>query len=220
MTNTSVFTRNNVKSSLSTRNHTDSITGVEMSKAEYKSLLFRISKRLDEINALEHILYICEEKLEHQTSQDIHNTLSLLRKLEESGSLGVDCLQVVKDLLRAVKEWGLREEIVKFESTRREYKELIGRVISELEELNDLERIMSTVGRVRRIPEERKNDVHDVRSLVQVLEEMNFLGIDCLEILREILTELNNDELLTELTEFQKRRIEDETQERRRGNLT
>ena len=92
-----------------------------MSKAEYKSLLFRISKRLDEINALEHILFICEEKLGHQTGQDIHNTLSLLRKLEESGSLGVDYLHVVvKDLLRAVKEWGLREEIdkFKFESTR------------------------------------------------------------------------------------------------------
>ena len=189
-----------------------------MSKAEYKSLLFRISKRLDEINALEHILFICEEKLGHQTGQDIHNTLSLLRKLEECGSLGVDYLHVVKDLLRAVKEWGLREEIDKFESTRREYKELVARVVSVLEELNDLERLMSIVARVRRIPEERKNHIHDVRSLVQVLEEMNFLGIDCLEILREILTELNEDELLTELAEFQQRRIEDETRERLKGN--
>ena len=190
-----------------------------MSKAEYKSLLFRISKRLDEINALEHILFICEEKLGHQTGQDIHNTLSLLRKLEESGSLGVDYLQLVKDILKAVEEWDLHEKVVKFERTRREYKELVARVVSVLEELNDLERLMSIVARVRRIPEERRNDVHDVRSLVQVLEENNFLGIDCLEILREILTELNDYELLSELTEFQKRRIEDETQERRKGNL-
>ncbi|XP_044172787.1 uncharacterized protein LOC122957005 [Acropora millepora] len=188
-----------------------------MSKAEYKSLLFRISKRLDEINALEHILFICEEKLGHQTGQDIHNTLSLLRKLEETGSLGVDNLLVVKDLLRAVKEWGLREEINKFESTRRQYKEFVARVVSVLEELNDLERLMSIVARVRRIPEERRNDVQDVRSLVQVLEEMNFLGIDCLEILREILTELNDDELLSELIEFQKRRIEEETYEMRKA---
>ncbi|XP_067039718.1 uncharacterized protein [Acropora muricata] len=188
-----------------------------MSKAEYKSLLFRISKRLDEINALEHILFICEEKLGHQTGQDIHNTLSLLRKLEESGSLGVDYLQLVKDILKAVEEWDLHEKVVKFERTRREYKELVARVVSVLEELNDLERLMSIVARVRRIPEERRNDVHDVRSLVQVLEEKNFLGIDCLEILREILTELNDYELLSELTEFQKRRIEDETQERRKA---
>ena len=188
-------------------------------ETEYNSLLFRISKRLDDINVLEHILFICRGKLEHQADQDIHNTLSLLRKLEDSNFLGVDYLQLVKDILKAVEQWDLHEKVVKFERTRREYKELLERVINALEELNDLERLMSIVARVRRIPEERRNDVYDVRSLVQVLEEKNFLGIDCLEILREILTELNDDELLSELTEFQKRRIEDETQERRKGNL-
>ena len=217
MTNTFIFTPNYVKSGLSTRNHTDSITAVEMSKAEYKSLLYRISKRLDEINALEHILFIYEERLEHQTGQDIHNTLSLLRKLEEKSFLGVDYLQELKDILRAVEEWNLHEKVVKFQGTRREYKELLRRVIRVLEELNDFERLMDSVCRVRRIPEERKNDVHDVRSLIQVLEDINFLGIDCL---REIFIELNNDELLTELAEFQKRRIEDETHERRKGNST
>ena len=191
-----------------------------MSKAEYNSLLFRVSKRLDDINALGHILVICREKLEHQADQDIDNTYSLLRKLEESSFLGVDHLQEVKDILKAVEEWDLHDKVVKFESTRREYKELLRRVIRVLEELNDLERLISTVCRVRRIPEERKNDVHDVQSLIQVLEDINFLGIDCLEILKEIFTELNNDELLKELEEFQKGRIEDETRERRKGNCT
>ena len=188
-----------------------------MSETEYNSLLFRISKRLDDINDLEHILFMCRGKLEHQADQDIHNTLSLLRKLEDSNFLGVDYLQLVKDILKAVEEWDLHEKVVKFERTRREYKELLEKVINVLEGLNDLERLMSTV---RRMPEDRKNDVHDVRSLIQVLEDINFLGIDCLEILREIFTELNNDELLTELTEFQKRRSEDETRERRKGNLS
>ncbi|XP_067038392.1 uncharacterized protein [Acropora muricata] len=188
-----------------------------MSKAEYKSLLFRISKRLDEINALEHILFICEEKLDRQADQDIHDTLSLLRKLEDSGFLGFDEMQEVKDILKALEEWDLYEKVVKFESRRREYKELIGRVIDVLEELNDLERVMSTVARVRRIPEERKNDIQDVRSLVQVLEDMNCLGIDRFGVLKEIFTELNNDELLTELAQFQERRIEDETRERRKA---
>ena len=189
-----------------------------MSKAEYKSLLFRISKRLDEINALEHILFICEEKLDRQADQDIHDTLSLLRKLEDSGFLGLDEMQEVKDILKAAEEWDLYEKVLKFESRRSEYKELLERVIDVLEELNDLERLMSTVGRVKRIPEERKNDIQDVRSLVQVLEDMNCLGIDRFGVLKEIFTELNNDELLTELAEFQKRRMEDETRERRKGN--
>ena len=191
-----------------------------MSETEYNSLLFRISKRLDDINDLEHILFICRGKLEHQADQDIHNTLSLLRKLEDSNFLGVDYLQLVKDILKAVEEWDLHEKVVRFERTRREYRELLERVINVLEGLNDLERLMSTVCRVRRMPEERKNDVHDVRSLIQVLEDINFLGIDCLEILREIFTELKNDELLTELAEFQKHRSEYETRERRKGNLS
>ena len=186
-----------------------------MSKVEYNSLLLRISERLDDINALNRILFICREKL---AGEDIHDSLSLLIKLEQKGFLGVDELQEVKDILKAVKEWGLREEIIMFESTRGEYKELLERVIGVLEDLNDLERLMSTVCRVRRIPEERKNDIHDVRSLFQVLEGMNFLGIDRLGILREIFTELKNHELLKELAEFQKRRIEHETHERRKGN--
>ena len=186
-----------------------------MSKVEYNSLLLRISERLDDINALNRILFICREKL---AGEDIHDSLSMLIKLEQKGFLGVDELQEVKDILKAVEEWGLREEIIRFESMRGEYKELIERVIAALEDLNDLERLMSTVCRVKRIPEERKNDIHDLRSLFQVLEDMNFLGIDRLGILREILTELKNHELLTELTEFQKCRVEYETHERRKGN--
>ena len=188
-----------------------------MSKAEYNDLLLRISERLDDINALHRALFICREKL---AGEDIHDSISLLIKLEQKGFLGVDDLQELKDILKAVEEWDLLEKVVKIESMRRGYKEFLGVVIGELEQLNDLERLMSTVGRVKRIPEERKNDVHDVRSLVQVLEEMNFLGIDRLDLLREILSEQKKDELLTKLAEFQKRRVEYETHERRKGNST
>ncbi|XP_074612538.1 uncharacterized protein LOC141866889 isoform X2 [Acropora palmata] len=185
-----------------------------MSKAEYNDLLLRISERLDDINALHRALFICREKL---AGEDIHDSISLLIKLEQKGFLGVDDLQELKDILKAVEEWDLLEKVVKIESMRRGYKEFLGVVIGELEQLNDLERLMSTVGRVKRIPEERKNDVHDVRSLVQVLEEMNFLGIDRLDLLREILSEQKKDELLTKLAEFQKRRVEYETHERRKA---
>ena len=191
-----------------------------MSEVEYNSLLYRISKRLDEINVLEHILFMCRGKLANRADDTIRDTLSLFTKLEESSFLGVDSLQVLKDIVKAVNQWDLQEEIVKFESIRGEYKKFVERVIGVLEELNDLERLMSAVWRRRRrIPEERKNDVHDVRSLVQVLEGMNFLGIDCLDLFREIFIELNNDELLTELEEFQNRRTEHEAHERRKGSL-
>ena len=138
--------------------------------------------------------------------------------MEDSGFLGVDEMQEVKDILKLVEEWDLYEKVVKFESTRREYKEFLEMVINVLEERNDLERLMSTVGRIRRIPDERKKHIQDVRSLVQVLEDMNCLGIDRFGLLKEIFTELNDDELLTELAQFQERRIEEETREMRKGN--
>ena len=218
VTNAFVLAGNHVEYTLWTGNNIDNITAVEMSKSEYNSLLFRISRRLDDINDLEHVLFICREKLEPQADQDIHSTLSLLRKLEDGGFLGVDEMQEVKDILKAVEEWDLYEKVVKFESTRREYKEFLEMVINVLEERDDLERLMSTAGRVRTIPEERKKQIQDVRSLVQVLEDMNCLGIDRFGMLKEIFTELNDDELLTELAQFQKRRVEDETRERRKGN--
>ncbi|XP_074613751.1 uncharacterized protein LOC141873603 [Acropora palmata] len=188
-----------------------------MSKAEYKTLLYRISKRLDTIDALGLIRLICEEKLGHQGHQGIQDTLSLLKKLEESSFLGVDEMQDVKDILKAVDQWDLYDKVVMFESTRREYKELVERVINKLEGLSDFERLMSIVCRVKRIPEERKNNIHDVRSLFQVLEDMNCLGVDRLDILRDIVTEMKKDELLTEVEEFQKRRIEDEGHKRRKA---
>ena len=191
-----------------------------MSKAEYRTLLYRISERLDEMDTFRLILSICEEKLDHQALQGINNSASLLKKLEERSFLWVDDMQDVKDILKAVDQWDLFDAVVMFESTRKEYKKLLERVINALEGLNDLERLTSTVCRVRRIPEERKNDIHDVRSLFQVLEDMNCLGIDRLGILREIFTDMKKDELLTELGEFQKRRIEDERRKRRKGSLT
>lgn len=191
-----------------------------MSKAEYNTLLYHISRQLDAIDALGLVRLICEEKLGHQAHQDIQDTRSVLKILEERSFLGVDEMQDVKDILKAVNQWDLYDDVVMFESMRREYKELLERVINELEGLRDLERLMSIVCRVKRIPKERKNNIHDVRSLFQVLEDINCLGIDRLGILRDIFTEMKKDELLTELGEFQKRRIEDERLKRRKGGLT
>ena len=163
----------------------------EMSEVKYNDLLFRVSKRIEEINALDHVLFMCRGKLPHGARDTIHDTRSLFQKLEESSSLGIDSLLVLKDILNAVEEWDLQERIVKYESLRGEYKKLHETVIRVLEELNDMERLMSAVGR-REIPEERKNDV---RSLV------NFLGTDCLHLFSGIFTELNNVELRTALEE-------------------
>ncbi|XP_074617800.1 uncharacterized protein LOC141876890 isoform X2 [Acropora palmata] len=175
-----------------------------MSEVTYNDLLYRISKRIDKINALEHVLYVCRGKLPHGASDTIRDTRSLFEKLEESTYLGVGSLRVLKDVLKALKEWDLHEKVENFERLRGEYEKLRETVIRVLEELNDMERLKSAVGK-RKIPKERKNDV---RSLVNVLRT------DCLDLFRGIFTELNNDELRTALEKYQNRRTQYEACEK------
>ena len=190
-----------------------------MSKIEYNNLLFRIGQKLDETNARRHILFMCRETLGARSDEDNYrDSISLLEELEGNGSIGPDNLGLVKEILAALEEWDLHEKIVNFERTRKEYTELIERVIGELDELIDLERLMSTVCRGK-IPDERRGDVHDVRSLFQVLEVIGCLGINNLGILKEICIEMEKDELLREVEDFRERRIEDEKRGRRKGRL-
>ena len=90
-------------------------------------------------------------------------------------------------------------------------------IIRVLDELNDLERLMSMCR--GHIPEEREGSIHDVRSLFKVLEDNNRLGINSLDILKEILTELEKEDLIKEVEEFQKRRRQDEEFESRKGKI-
>ena len=128
-----------------------------MSEVKYNRLLFRISERLDNTQRLKDVLDMCRGKLPHGADDTIADTHSLFIKLEENNFLGVDSLQMLKDLVKAVGEWDLKDDIVIFESERREYKKLLEMVIGELEELNDLERLMSIVWRGRTIPEYTHN---------------------------------------------------------------
>ncbi|XP_074620772.1 uncharacterized protein LOC141879385 isoform X2 [Acropora palmata] len=193
-----------------------------MSEVTFKTLLFRIDNRLEEINASKdgrvrgHVLFMCNEKIAHRDDDTIP---SLLNKMKENGLLGVDSLQMLKGILKAEDEWDFLDEIVKFENIRGEYKKLLEKVISALEKPNDLGKVTSIVWRRLDVAEEKRNGVRDVRSLVQVLEEMNFIGVDCLNVLMEFSIELNDDDLQTELKEFQNRRTKEEKTERRKAQV-
>ena len=184
-----------------------------MSEVTFNSLLFRIAGKLEEINAREHVLFMCHGKIEHRDDETI---LSKFKKLKEGGFLGVDSLQMLKDILKAEKQWDFLAEIGEFETTRGEYKKLLEKIIGALENHNDLERLTSFIWERYNVPEERRNDV---RCLVQVLEEMNVIGVDGLNLFTEPFINLNNDELLAELKDFQNRRTKDEKSGRRTGSL-
>ena len=116
-----------------------------MSEYEYNNLLYKISKRLDKIHVGEQLLVICRGKLPARNEENIA-TFSLFKELEGKGFLSPDRLNVLKAMLKGVKEWALLEEAEKFEAKiltkRKEYNDLLERIIQVLDELNDLERLL------------------------------------------------------------------------------
>ena len=156
-----------------------------MPEIEYNNLLYQISKRLDELDVGEQLLVMCRGKVAARSGEDFQS-FSLFEELEQKGFLSPNHLVLLKGMLKGVNEWALFEEVEKFETKRKEYNNLLEEIIRVLDELNDLERIVSICG--GKIAEERQGNVINVRSLFKELEENDWLGIDCLDTLKEILT--------------------------------
>ena len=184
-----------------------------MSAIEYNDLLRQISRRLDHRNAGQQLLVICRGKLAARNEESIP-TLSLFLELEEEGFLSPDHLTILKTILRGVKEWTFLEKVETFEQKRKEYN-LFKQITRELDELNDVERLISICK--GNITEERRASIHDVRSLFKELESKDLFGIDRLEILKEILTQTGKTDLLKEVEEFEQRQSRGSKFERRKG---
>ena len=185
-----------------------------MSATEYNNLLFAISRKLDELNALDQLLSMCRGKLAPGSEGNIRNTRWLCDKLEENNKLGIDRLQLMKRLLRGVEDWALLEKVEKFECKRKEYKALLEKIISSLDALNDLERLIAICrGSVR------EGNIEDVRSLFRELENQENLEIDYLDVVKNILAETESNELLKELEEFEERRNREDKSEAMKGIL-
>ena len=187
----------------------------KMSVIEYNNLLFEISRRLDELNVLDRLQFMFREKLASGTDGIILDALSLLKELEEQNLLGADRLEEMKELLNGVEEWSLLEKVEKFESKRKEYHDLLERIIRALDELNELERLIAICR--GKIPEDSEQ-IHDVRSLFKELENQNNLGIHRLDILKVILTEMQKDDLFKEVERFEERRKQEVEIKRRKGS--
>ena len=183
-----------------------------MSATEYNNLLYAICRKLDELNALDQLLSMCRGKLAPGSEGNIRNTRSLCDKLEENNKLGIDRLQLMKRLLRGVEDWVLLEKVEKFECKRKEYKALLEKIISSLDALDDLERLIAICrGSVR------EGNIEDVRSLFRELENQENLEIDYLDVVKNILAETESNELLKELEEFEERRNREDKSEARKG---
>ena len=190
-----------------------------MSKIEYNSLLFEISERLDQQNVLGRLRFMCRDFLSPDSSRqdNIQDTLSLFKELEDRKCLGIDRLQVLKDLLKGIRQWSLFGKVKKFESTRTEYNSLIEQIILVLDELNDMERLISIC---RLETEANESNIQDVRSLFKELENNECLGIDCLGLLKEILTKTEQGDLLRDVEGFEARRNREDEFESRKGTCS
>ena len=183
-----------------------------MSEIEYNNLLLEISRRLDEMDARKQLLIMCRGKVATRSEDSIQDVFSLFEELEQKGFLGLDRLGILKDMLKGVKEWALFGKVKKFENKRKEYTGLLEQIIRVLDELDDLERLMSICR--GKMPEASEASIHDAWSLLQELENHNCLGIDCLDILKEILTQTEQNDLLKELEEPEERRNREDGFER------
>ena len=189
-----------------------------MSAIEYNNLLRQISQRLDDRNAGRQLLVICRGKLASRINEESISTLSLFLELEEKGFLSPDHLTLLMGILEGVKEWAFLEKVKKFEhkrNRRKVYNNLLEQILRELDELNDLERLISICK--GNITEERRASIHDVRSLFKELESKDCLGIDRLEIVKEILTQTEKTDLLKEVEEFEQRQSRESKFERQNG---
>ena len=185
-----------------------------MSAIEYNNLLYQISQRLVKLNAAsQQLIVISRGQLAARNEESIP-ILSLFSELEEKGILSPDRLTVLKTILKGVEEWAFLEKVEKFEQKRKKYN-LLEQIIRELDELNDLERLISICK--GNITEERRASIHDARSLFKELESKECLGINRLEIVKEILTQTEKTDLLKEVEEFEQRQSRESNFERRKG---
>ena len=187
-----------------------------MSTIEYNGLLLKISRGLSEVDVRD-LVFLCRGKIAPGNEETIQDVRSLFKELEDHNNLGIDRLEHLKELLKAVEKWPLLKHVKKFEIKRKEYNELLQQASQALDESNELERLILIC--TGKISVESEGNVHDVRTLFSELENQNNLGIGRLDILKEILRATNNEDLLKKLEGFERRRDEEDESESRRGNV-
>ena len=200
-----------------------------MSSVGYQGLLYRVSQRLKDVTKINQLLdtssnarLISEnsESFNIQVNEGDNTAITLMKlfsDLDESDNLGLDNLETLRDLLTEVKEWCLVDEVDKFARQRKDFNALLETIIPKLEELDNLEQLLSLCE--DHISDDAKEEIKDVPALLKELQKKNRLGFTRLAVLRKILNETGQQELLDLLTEFEKKWKAEEKAERRRGMI-
>ena len=187
-----------------------------MSRVEYSHLLLEISQRLDELNKATLVYLTCEGRME-SSAQVIPGTLFLFQKLQDQKRLAIDQVGLLKDFVKQVGEWSLLRKVEKFEEKRKEYKELLEQTSRALDESNQLQQLI-VVCTERATLEDNERNSQTARILFEKLEGRELFEFGRLEFLKEILSRIQRQDLVKEIQDFEKRRIDEDEFERREGN--
>ena len=187
-----------------------------MCYVEYNQLLFEISQRLDLLNQHGQLLLMCRGRVASRP-EDIPDALSLFQELEEQNYLAIDKVELLKELLEGVKEWSLFQKVKKFEDKRKEYKELLEQISRALDESNQLQQLIS-VCTARETLEENERNTQTARILFEKLERRGLFAFNRLDFLKGILSGIERQDLVKKVQDFEKRRIDEDEFERRKGN--
>ena len=188
-----------------------------MSYEEYNGLLSKISRRLDQLDQHEHLLFVCRGRVASRRSEDIPNALSLFQELEEQNNLAIDRVELLKELLKEVEEWSLFQKVRKFEDKRKEYKELLEQISRDLDESNQLQQLIA-VCTERETLEENERNTQTARILFEKLERRGLFEFSRLDFLKGILSGIERQDLVKKVQDFERRRIDEDEFERRKGN--
>jgi len=185
-----------------------------MSIIEYRVLRANVCKGINWAEEGETILSLCEGLITEGSENNIQNVASLFKELERQNNVGIDRLNLLKSVLKGMRKWPLVDEVEKFEEKRKAYTNLLEKIIVKLSGC-DLQRLLG-ICRPHYLAADLEGNINDVRTLFKELEVKNSLGADYVGVLKTILNETRNEDLLKEVEEFERKRKDEENADRER----
>ena len=198
-----------------------------MSSIGYRGLLYEVSQKLKDSSKINQILYTARSEGLIAEDSESYNAqvnpgdnsgvvvMQLFSDLQKQDNLGIDNLEILRDLLKGVKKWSLIDEVDKFEKQRKDFVTLSDKIICKFDERDNLDELIELCA--DHIPDDVKEYIKDVRTLFSELEKKNRFGFGRLAILKKILNKTGEQDLLDELMMFEEKWKQEEAAERRRG---
>ena len=91
-----------------------------MSKIGYKNLLYKLGTeiRSDPEIGLDQLKFICGDRIPEERLEEIKDVFTWFMELENSGNLGIDNLELLKEVLEELQKHSCLEKVVAFEAKR------------------------------------------------------------------------------------------------------